>query len=175
MSTLGRISIFFCITLLLIILLPFTVAADAENEYQLIPGVIALDSSLSGGPISPEEIIKRVREAGLKVAIFSDKDYNKIEYGLFPLRNLLKVTQERGSLNGYGAKRYLNHIEDISRRYPDMVILPGTETSTFYYWEGSVFKFPLEMKIKNYHKNFLVFGMQKASDYTDLEGIRSDA
>ena len=138
------------------------------EDMVLVPSAVNLDSELGGGTLSPEEIIQKVRDAELKVAIFADKDNNKVEYGIPPLRNLIKKTEERESVNHYGAKRYIERIEAIASNYPDMVILPGVETIPFYYWDGTISS---GLKARNFHKNILVFGLNSDEDYKNLPSV----
>lgn len=140
----------------------------AEDDYQLVPGVMHLDSSLSGATLAPEEIVKRAREAGMKIAMFADKDSNRVEYGAFPLRNVIRYSKEPESISHYGTAKYLDYIENVARQNPDMVVLPGTETIPFYYWEGSPFSI---FKIKYFHKNILVFGLNSDEDYKNLPSV----
>lgn len=111
------------------------------SELRPVPGVISLESQASGSPLTFEEVVERARKSGQRVVIFNDKYTNRVEYGLPPLRNLLRKFEERGSISGYGTARYLQEINDLDRRYPEMVILPGAEVGPFYYWEGSVWAF----------------------------------
>lgn len=153
----------------IIFLLTIAVGSSfADDDYQLVPGVMHLDSKLSGAPLSPEGIVKKAREAGMKIALFADKDSNRVEYGAFPLRNVIRYSKETESISHYGAAKYLDYIENIARQNPDMVILPGTEAVPFYYWEGSPFSI---FKIKNFHKNILVFGLNSAKDYRNLPSV----
>ena len=152
------------LSLLSLLMPPLTESAG----YELIPAAVHLDSSLSGAPLPPEEIVRKVRNAGMKVAIFGDKDNNRLEYGVLPLRNIIKKTVERESVIHYGASQYLEYLNEVALKNPDMVILPGIETVPFYYWEGSVFS---GLKIRNFHKNILVFGLEKASDYENLPSV----
>ncbi|MBI5682442.1 MAG: hypothetical protein HZC45_04665 [Deltaproteobacteria bacterium] len=154
--------------LFLILLSVFLPSNETVFAYQNVPAAVNLESEVGGSALSPEEVVQRVRNAGLKVAIFADKDTNKVEYGLFPLRNLIKKAEERESITRYGAQQYINRIENIASQNPDMVILHGAETVPFYYWEGSVFS---GLTIKNFHKNILVFGLEKAEDYENLPSV----
>ena len=148
-------------------ILPYCPSVLGEDMV-LVPSAVNLDSELGGGTLSPEEIIQKVRDAELKVAIFADKDNNRVEYGIPPLRNLIKKTEERESVNHYGAKRYMERIEAIASNYPDMVILPGVETIPFYYWDGTISS---GLKARNFHKNILVFGLNSAEDYKNLPSV----
>lgn len=145
-----------------------TATAKAEDTYIRLHGVIHLDTNISDGVLSPEEMIKKVREAGIQVAIINDKDNQRVEYGIFPLRNIIKKVVERGSVMTYGARAYLERIKAIAKENPDMVILPGVEAVPFYYWTGGLFN--RDLKLVGFHKHILVIGLKEASDY---EGIPS--
>lgn len=54
------------------------------SEYLRAEGVIHLDTNIGGGSLSPEEMLKKVKDAGLKVAIITDHDNMSVEYGLPP-------------------------------------------------------------------------------------------
>jgi len=94
-----------------------------------------------------------------------------MEYGLFPLENVLRKKVEINSINKEGAKKYLNAIRDVQQMHPDMIIIPGSETSPFYYWTGSYFKGNLTAH--NAEKRFLTIGMEKPDDYKDLPIIHN--
>jgi hypothetical protein len=167
--------------------------------------VIHLESQAAGSPLTFAEVVERARKVGMRVVVFNDKFTNRVEYGLPPLRNLLKKSEERGSISGYGTASYLQEINDLSHQYPDMVILPGAEVGTFYYWAGSVSAFLRNilsreglsrlltsgkgaeekigqfdyrqqqadrgLKVVNFHKDMLVFGLEKTEDYLDLPTV----
>jgi hypothetical protein len=168
--------------LLILLLLALAPYPSAAAEAPLMPaaGVLHLHTTVGAGSLPPEEVVRKVEEAGLKIVMFSDKDANKIEYGLFPFRNLLKKTEERMSINRYGAGRYIDRFKAIAAQHPGMVILPGTESSTFYYWEGSILKSLLDgslfsgqsgLTVRDWHKNILVYGLDKPDDYKNLPSV----
>ncbi len=153
---------------LLVIFLILLSTFCESSSYLKIPAAIHLDTVMGGGVLSPETMIKKVREAGIKVAIITDKENNSLEYGLFPLRNLLKKKVQRGSINYYGADHYISEIERLNSLYPDMAILHGAETIPAYYWTGNPFS---GLTVNNFHKNILVLGLEKAEDYKNLPTI----
>lgn len=146
-----------------------TATASAEGTYIRLPGVIHLDTNISDGVLSPEDMIKKVKEAGIQVAIINDKDNQRVEYGIFPLSDIVKKVVERGSIQTYGARAYLERIEAIARENPDMVILPGVEAVPFYYWTGGLFN--RDLKLMGFHKHILVIGLKGASDYEGIPSI----
>lgn len=141
---------------------------SSSHAMERVPGVIHLDTNISDGVLSPEEMVKKVKEAGLKVAVITDKDNQRVEYGISPLRKILKKIEERESITTFGAKKYLGLIEDIAKKNPDMTIIAGIEAVPFYYWEGSYFN--NNLRLINFHKHLLIIGMETPED---LEGIPS--
>jgi len=133
-----------------------------------VAGVIHLDTTVGGGVLSPEEMIQKVKEAGIKVAVITDKDNMRVEYGISPLRKILKKVKETNSITTFGAEKYLGLIHDISIKNPDMTIIAGVEAQPFYYWEGSYFN--NNLRLINLHKHLLIIGMESPGDY---EGIPS--
>lgn len=152
------------VSLIFLIFWCFSIASAMER----VSGVVHLDTSISDGVLSPEEMVKKVKEAGLKVAIITDKDNLKVEYGISPLRKIIKRIEEKSSIMTFGAKEYLGTIENIAKQNPDMTIIAGVEAIPFYYWGGSYFDHNL--KLINFHKHLLVIGLEKPED---LEGIPS--
>lgn len=193
--------------LLLIFLLLAAWAPQSVDAQELhpVPGVIHLESRAGGSSLTAEEVVDRARKAGMRVVVFNDKYTNRVEYGLPPLRNLLKKFEERASISGYGTALYLREINELALQHPDMVILPGAEVGTFYYWAGSLSTFVRDvlnreglsrllasgkgaeekigkfdyrqkqadrgLKVVNFHKDMLVFGLEKADDYLNLPTV----
>jgi len=142
---------------------------SAGAEYIQAPLAIHISSTISDGDLSPEEIVRIARNNGFKAVIITDRDYLQWEYGLWPLRNLIKTRQSMSSLATYGAERYLQKIAALQQQYSDIIIIPGTEAAPFYYWEGS--PYTPGFKIKSWHKHMLIIGLDKASDYENLPSV----
>ncbi|MFH1623646.1 MAG: hypothetical protein ABID54_00630, partial [Pseudomonadota bacterium] len=60
------------------------------SDYQQVAGLIDLRTTFSDGHLDPESLVKLARKKGLTVLIFNDHDRMVMEYGMFPLRNILK-------------------------------------------------------------------------------------
>lgn len=153
---------------MLIVLLSIVSNVSPSHSLERIPGVIHLDTTIGDGMFSPEEMVRKVKEAGLKVAVVTDKDNQKVEYGIPPLRKIIRKTEERQSVRTYGAKDYLDLVDGIGKQNPDMTIIAGLEAVPFYYWEGSYFN--RDLKLMNFHKHLLVIGLEKPED---IKGIPS--
>jgi len=135
-------------------------------EYIQLPGVVHVHSTVSSGLYSMEELVMLAKEMGLEVLVMTDHDLVAMEYGIFPLRNLIKKRIERNSVTKLGPEKYLSMISQVNKRQKDVVVIPGVQSSPFYYWTGS----PLgeNLTAHNYRKELLLIGMMSADDYRDL-------
>ena len=143
------------------------------QPYHNVPGVIHLDSNISGGHFSPEELIHIVQQNGLRVAIITDHDTMRWEYGFGPLRSLMAWISgnltEMPSISTYGTKEYVETFEALDRKYPNVIVIHGAEAIPFYYWEGSISD--KDLALRNGNKHLLVIGLEKASDYEHLPSV----
>lgn len=139
------------------------------DKHTLVPGIIHVHSTVSNGEQTPEEIIKRAREKGIRVVIFTDHDTMRWTYGLQPLRNILRKVVDRSSIQKYGAANYIDTIEGLNEKYPDMVIMHGAEAIPFYNWQGSFFG--KNLVLENANKHIMVFGLETPSEYNDLPSV----
>jgi len=141
------------------------------SDYQQIAGLIDLRTTFSDGNLDPESLVRLARDRGFTAVFFNDHDRLAMEYGLFPLRNILRKRVELHSINKAGAEEYLNSIREIEKRYPDMIIIPGSETAPFYYWTGSYFK--RNLTAHNHERRILTIGLERVEDYRDLPIIHN--
>lgn len=140
-----------------------------SEGYKLVSGVIHLDSTVSGGTLSPEEVARVAHNAGVEIAIFTDHDTMRWEYGLLPLRRFVRKVVEKNSIHSYGEAHYLNTIRGLNQKYPGMLIMPGVEAIPFYWWKGSYFT--KDLTLMDGHKHLLVMGLKGAEDYKNLPSI----
>jgi hypothetical protein len=89
-----------------------------------------------------------------------------MEYGLPPFRNLIRKKVELNSINSGGADKFIQAINEVRQKYPDMIIVPGSETAAFYYWTGSPLKRTLTAN--DHEKRILTVGMENPDDYENL-------
>ncbi|MEW6041027.1 MAG: PHP domain-containing protein, partial [Elusimicrobiota bacterium] len=131
------------------------------------PCIIHVHSTFSeNGKRSIEEIVVKARDRGIKVLILSDHDLMKWEYGIFPLRKIIKKKVEKNSVLLIGADKFLKEIERVQKKYPDILIIPGIESSPFYWWSGSPFKG--DLTLNGWNKHLLIAGLYKKQDYENL-------
>ena len=130
------------------------------------PAIIHMRSTISDGKYSIPEIIRIAKQNNIKIVVITDRDLMRWEYGLWPLRNIIKMVINDNSVFKYGIGRYLNELENMQKENPDLLLIPGVESAPFYYWHGSVFNNSL--KLSDWHKSILVIGLEKITDYTNL-------
>ncbi len=135
-------------------------------EYRQVSGLIDTRSSFSDGNLDFEAMTLLARKRGFDALFFNDHDRLAVEYGIFPLRNILKKKVELNSINKQGAEKYLQYIKRAREKYPDMILIPGSESSPFYYWQGSFFS--RNLTVHDHEKRILTVGMERPEDYQDL-------
>lgn len=135
------------------------------QEDKIARGIMDIHSNVSDGAASIEKIAGAAKENGVSVLIFGDSALRKWEYGLWPLRNILKKAHQENSVLRLGPERYLKKIRLQKKEFSDMVFIPGVEASPYFYWEGSPFK--RNFALIDYYKQFLISGL-KPDDYRKL-------
>lgn len=140
---------------LLFVFCPLAMASQEESVH--LPGAVHIDAlDMGEGQISIAEAVDLVRRAGLGAAMITPHDQSVVEYGLPPLRNLLKVKVARESIQRYGVERYLDNIRTTDEQIPEVITIDGAEAIPAYYWEQGVLSgLPT---VRNLHKHLLIIG-----------------
>lgn len=157
----------FYIKLIFISLLVFYlggIATFAKGD-EIVRGVMDIHSNISDGQSSLERITGLAKEKGISVLVFGDSALRKWEYGIWPLRNLIKKTYQENSVLRFGAEKYVKKLITLEKESSGLVLIPGVEVSPFFYWEGSPFS--KNLALIDYYKQFLVIGL-KPNDYQNL-------
>ena len=136
------------------------------REYYQLPGVMHVHTTFSSGRYSIDELVAKAEEKKLGVLILTDNDQVVMEYGLFPFRNLIKKREERNSLLQVGPAAYLSEIDRLNTRQKSVIIIPGVQSSPFYYWEGN--PFDQGLTAYGYRKELLLVGLSVPDDYHGL-------
>jgi hypothetical protein len=140
---------------------PAAGAAGAEFS-----AVIHVHSTVSSGRHSLEELVAMARSLGIDVLVPTDHDRVAMEYGLPPLRNLLKIRRENPSVLRGGADGYLREIARLNGVQDAVRLIPGVQSSPFYHWSGSPFRG--DLTAHDYQKELLLIGMPDPGDYARL-------
>ncbi|MDE2485682.1 MAG: hypothetical protein KGL32_10635 [candidate division NC10 bacterium] len=144
-------------------------SAQAEETLELLPTIIHLHSSLSSGSNSLDALVEQASREGVGAILLTENLLLRFEYGLFPLRNLVRKQIEYPSVLTYGIDRYLDLVQQAGQRHPEVILIPGVEVAPHYLWTGSAFTKDLTMY--NGQKNILVVGLERPEDYRGLPVI----
>ncbi len=136
------------------------------ESYSNIPAVIHVQSNISDGRLSIDEIVDLARVKGIKVVVLTDTLLRRWEYGMWPLSRFLKRVFEEGSVIKFGVKRYLKEVREAQAKYPDMLVMAAVEVAPFYFWKGNYLDKSLTLYA--WHKKFLVLGLKNVTDFRDM-------
>jgi len=151
---------------LIILLLSAPVIAKGQEELRYIPGIIHLHSKISTGAYSIKELAQITQAKGIPIMVITDHLLLRAEYGLSPFRRIIRKRVEKNSILHSGVKDYLSEIKEASKLYPSLTIIPGAEVTPFYFWSGDFLK--NNLTLHNFHKQFLVLGLEKEKDYLKM-------
>jgi hypothetical protein len=138
-----------------------------------LPGVIHVHSTYSSGKYSIGELVSMAEDKDLEVLILTDHDRVVMEYGLLPFRNLIKKREERKSVLQAGPQNYLAEIERLNRQQQSVLIVPGIQSSPFYYWSGN--PFGKGLTAHDFRKELLIVGLASPDDYYQLPSVHGRA
>jgi hypothetical protein len=145
---------------------------DAGEPLRQVRAVVHVHSTWSTGDQSLEQLVARARAAGVEAIILGENFLQRFEYGLPPLRGLLRHRVEYPSLEAKGVERFLREVESVNARQVDVVVIPGAEIIPHYYWSGSLWRGTLTMH--DAQKNLLALGLTRAEDYRQLPVVGND-
>ena len=159
--------------ILLFLCIPPPSIADSESQetYMAVPGLIDNRSTFSDGAHSIEELVRMARSRGFKIIAINDHDRIAMAYGVPPFRNIFRYKKELPSILTHGAKIFLQEIERVSQTYPDMIIIPGCETSAYYYWTGSYFSD--DLTAHDYDKRIIILNFDDPDDYHGIPNLHN--
>src|SRR5207244_10419273 len=120
-------------------------ADEPGPSWRPVTTVFHVHSDISTGSDSLESLVAQARSYGIEAIILTDNFLLRFEYGLFPLRGLIRRTVTRSSIMSPGVDRYLEPLGELNRRHPEVMVIPGVEVVPHYYWTGSVFQKDLTM------------------------------
>jgi len=158
-----------CVGLALSLLVLRASPLYAAGSLRQIPAVVHAHSTWSSGDQTLDELVARARAVGVEAIFLTDSHLQRFEYGLPPLRNLLRYRVEYASLLSRGPEAFLQAVREANARQKDVLLIPGAEVIPHYYWTGSLLRGTLIMH--NAQKNILALGLTRPEDYRDLPAV----
>jgi len=153
--------IFFSLVLAL-----WTAGSAVGSGFIQLRGVVHVHSHFSSGEYSIDQLAEKAKASGLDVVVVTDHDRVVMEYGVFPFRNLLKRRVERKSVLRNGPETYLAAIRRVNNAQSDVIVIPGVQSSPFYYWSGSALQGNLTAH--DYRKELLLIGLDEEHEYRSI-------
>jgi hypothetical protein len=141
-------------------------AGEPGQAWRPLTTVFHVHTDMSTGRDPIESLATQARSYGIEALILTDNFLLRYEYGLFPLRGLIRRTVALPSIMSSGVDRYFEAIREVNRRHPDVLVVHGVEVVPHYYWTGSLFGKDLTMH--DSQKNILVMGLPSETDYKRL-------
>jgi hypothetical protein len=141
----------------------------AATPARQVPAAVHVHSTWSSGGHTLDELVVRARARGIEAIFLTENYLHRFEYGLPPLRNLLRYRVEHPSLLTRGPEAFLAAVREANTRQKDVLLVPGAEVIPHYHWTGSLLQGTLTMH--NAQKNLLVFGLTHPEDYRDLPAV----
>ena len=141
-------------------------SVSSAMSYEQAPALMDLRTTFSDGAYDPETLVQMAVKKGFRVIFLNDHDRMAMEYGLPPFRNIIKKREELNSINKSGAGAYLRAIASLRKKYPNVILIPGTESSPFYYWSGS--PFAGNLTANDHERRILTMGLENPGDYESL-------
>ncbi|HRR05851.1 MAG TPA: hypothetical protein P5105_01075 [Victivallales bacterium] len=127
---------------------------ETNNEKVLYRGIFRVNTNISAGEKSIDEIISKAKDSKIDFIVLSDQFLVKCIYGIFPFRNIFYISKERNSISKYGIKNYIDVIEKSSSSCKRPVIIRGVDIAPHYFWElkgGKIF-------CRQYSQQLTIFG-----------------
>ena len=131
-----------------------------------LDGIADIKTNFSNGCASIKDIANQSERLGIDAVIFGDYARNSIEFGPKPFERIFKNKIEGPSVLGRGAAGFISEINENDRQTKETILIPGVETSPFYYWSGS--NYDGNLTAHNWDKHLLIVGLSTAAEYEQL-------
>ncbi|MFH1878115.1 MAG: hypothetical protein ABH883_04850 [Candidatus Omnitrophota bacterium] len=145
-------------TVIVMVLSAGKVCADRNDAPVPVRALIHLNSVISTGDYSPEQLVAMAATRGINAVFLTENLAPQWEYGLFPFRNIVKRNVRLSSLTEYGFDEYYRRLSEIEKQKQDMTVLMSAEVAPFYYWTGSPFG-KEGLTLNDWDIQFIVAGM----------------
>lgn len=146
-------------------------AQNYEVLYTTLSCVLHVHSEFSGANYTVSNVLKLAKDKKIDCVILTDHFLQKVEYGLWPFRKIIKKVQKCPSVMD-DLEKYLatiNYINDVQR---EVIIIPSLEVTPHYYWE--VDRENNLLVVKNFHKHMLLLNLTDLNTYKSLPAIGNE-
>ena len=168
---------------LLIVLLWVTAVPAAQLTF--IPTVVRVHSNWSAGENSStaarvhfnwsageyslDDLAARAKAIGIGAIFLTDNHLQRYEYGVPPLRGLLRYRVDFPSVLSKGPEAFLDAVRAANAKQQDVLIIPGVLVVPHYFWTGTLLGGTLTLH--DTQKNLLALGLYHPEDYRELPAV----
>lgn len=150
-------------------LLGLASSAPAQTPPGQLPAVIHAHSTWSTGDRSLDQLVELAARRGVEAIFLAENFQQRFEYGLPPLRGLLRYRVEYPSILQKGPDAFLAAVAAANARQGRVLLVPGVEVMPLYYWTGNLLNGSLTMH--DGQKNLLALGLLRPDDYRKLPAV----
>jgi len=147
-------------------------SAPSFAKYIQLDGVADIKTTYSRGCSNIQDTANMAKQAGIDIVIYNDRARDAIQYGVFPLKRILKKTNEGRSILSTSPNVYLYNINEKNKQFRETLLIPGTDVSPFFYWTGSIFK--KNLTAHNWDKRLSIIGLNQGEDFEQLPILDSN-
>lgn len=134
---------------------------------EILSCAVHLHTQHSGNsPHTLKDLAREAVRSGIDVIIPTDHGTNSVEYGIYPLENILSIRRSRPSILEDGPEKYMAEVKEAEIEYPGLIILPGTEVTANYFWTGNPLR--KDLTLNDWHKHILLIGFETAESFRKL-------
>jgi len=144
----------------------WAVAAQPTPPLRPVPTLLHAHSTWSTGNLSLDDLATLASARGVEAIFLTENHLQRFEYGVFPLRGVLRYAVDYPSVLAKSPESFLRAVEATNARHGDVLIIPGTEVMPQYFWTGNLLDGSLTMH--NAQKNLLALGLYTSDDYREL-------
>ncbi|MCX7957161.1 MAG: hypothetical protein N2643_04630 [Endomicrobia bacterium] len=138
------------------------------DELKVVNCVLHIHSNVSGSSYTISDISHLAKEGGVDCILFTEYFIKKVEFGIWPFRNIIKKSVEYPSLYKFGIERYLLNFKNCIN--DDIILVPGIEITPHYFWSTQ----ENGLMINNLHKHILIVGLDDEKIYCRLPVIHNN-
>ncbi len=146
-------------------------AQNYEVLYTTLSCVLHIHSEFSGSRYTIDDIYNLAKDNKIDSVILTDHFMQKVEYGFWPFRSIVKKMQKCPSVMD-NLEKYLTTIRNINNLQKEVIIIPSLEVTPHYYWE--VDRENNLLIIKNFHKHMLLLNLTDLNTYKSLPVIGNE-
>jgi len=134
------------------------VLAETVGAQPPLRVLIDVRSDHSDGEHDFSTLIGMAQKRGIDVLAFTEHDRYSIRFGIEPVPQVLGYSMQHPSLYLTGVQRFFDDIAALQRRFPQIVLMAGTESTPGYAWSGVPLR---DLTLHDAERHIIALGVQR--------------